>query len=58
MDLQPTLTGPTIDLRSLRPADFPALFAAASDPRTWVQHPESNRYTAEGHFGAGTRIRN
>ena len=47
MDLQPILTGPTIELRPLRLDDFPALFAAASDPLIWAQHPESNRYTLE-----------
>jgi RimJ/RimL family protein N-acetyltransferase len=28
----------------LRPDDFDALFAAASDPLIWEQHPESDRY--------------
>ncbi len=42
--LQPTLTGKLIELRPLTPADFDALFAAASDPLIWEQHPESNRY--------------
>jgi N-acetyltransferase len=46
-DLQPTLTGDLIELRPLTVADFDALFAAASDPRIWEQHPESDRYTRE-----------
>jgi N-acetyltransferase len=46
-DLQPTLTGTLIGLRPLTVADFDALFAAASDPRIWEQHPESDRYTRE-----------
>ncbi len=43
-DLQPTLAGTLLDLRPLRPDDFDALFAAASDPLIWEQHPESDRY--------------
>ncbi len=44
-DLQPTLKGRLLELRPLKPADFDALFAAASDPLIWEQHPESDRYT-------------
>jgi RimJ/RimL family protein N-acetyltransferase len=43
-DLQPTLKGELIELRPLRPQDFDALFFAASDPKIWEQHPESDRY--------------
>jgi len=43
-DLQPTLKGKLIELRPLRPQDFDALFSAASDPKIWEQHPESDRY--------------
>ena len=46
-DLQPTLTGELIELRPLRVDDFDALFAAASDPLIWEQHPESERYKRE-----------
>lgn len=46
-DLQPTLRGTLIELRPLRPADFEALYAAASDPLIWEQHPESDRWTRE-----------
>jgi len=43
-DLQPILKGELIELRPLRPQDFDALFSAASDPKIWEQHPESDRY--------------
>ena len=46
-DLQPHLTGERIALRPLVPADFDALFAAASDPLIWEQHPEPDRWTRE-----------
>ena len=43
-ELQPTLTGTLIELRPLRPEDFDRLFAVASDPLIWEQHPENDRY--------------
>jgi RimJ/RimL family protein N-acetyltransferase len=43
-DLQPILTGTLVEVRPLRLDDFDALFAAASDPLIWEQHPESNRH--------------
>jgi len=46
-DLQPTLHGDLVDLRPLRPDDFDALFAVASDPLIWEQHPERDRYKEE-----------
>jgi N-acetyltransferase len=46
-DLQPTLKGNLIELRPLRPQDFDALFSAASNPKIWEQHPESDRYQRE-----------
>jgi len=46
-DLQPTLHGNLIQLRPLKREDFDALFAAASDPLIWEQHPESDRYTRD-----------
>ena len=46
-DLQPTLRGKLIEVRPLRPDDFEALFAAASDPLIWEQHPDSDRYQKE-----------
>ncbi len=41
---QPTLEGALLRLRPLRADDFPALYAAASDPLIWEQHPQSERY--------------
>ena len=46
-DLQPTLEGELLALRPLRPEDFPRLFAVASDPLIWEQHPVRDRYTEE-----------
>jgi N-acetyltransferase len=43
-DRQPTLAGQLLELRPLRPDDWTALFAIASDPLIWEQHPESDRY--------------
>ena len=41
---QPTLTGELIELRPIRADDLPALYAVASDPLIWEQHPNSDRY--------------
>ena len=46
-DLQPTLKGELILLRPLRPEDFQDLFAVASDPLIWEQHPSNDRYKEE-----------
>jgi N-acetyltransferase len=46
-ELQPSLTGDRLHLRPLRPDDWDALLAAASDPQIWEQHPESDRYKPE-----------
>jgi RimJ/RimL family protein N-acetyltransferase len=46
-ELQPTLTGKLLELRPLKAADFEELFAAASDPLIWEQHPENTRYKKE-----------
>ena len=43
-DLQPVLRGELLWLRPLRADDWEALFAVASDPLIWEQHPESDRY--------------
>jgi len=43
-DPQPTLEGELLGLRPLRPDDFDALFAVASDPLIWEQHPASDRH--------------
>jgi RimJ/RimL family protein N-acetyltransferase len=41
---QPVLRGPLIELRPLRPDDWEALYAVASDPLIWEQHPANDRY--------------
>ncbi len=46
-DLQPTLRGALLELRPLRAEDFDALYAVASDPLVWEQHPSSDRYKEE-----------
>jgi len=44
-ELQPArLQGELLELRPLAPADFDALYAAASDPLIWEQHPEPDRH--------------
>jgi len=42
-DLQPILKGKLLELRPLRPGDFPDLYAVASDPLIWEQHPAKDR---------------
>jgi N-acetyltransferase len=46
-DLQPTLKGELTEIRPLVREDFDTLFAAASDPLIWEQHPENDRYKKE-----------
>jgi len=46
-DLQPTLKGDLLELRPLRPEDFEELYAVASDPLIWEQHPSRDRYKEE-----------
>jgi hypothetical protein len=48
-NLQPTLTGRLLQLRPLRPDDYDALYAVASDPLIWEQHPAKDR-CEEGVF--------
>ena len=43
-DLQPNLKGELVELRPISPEDWHALFAVASDPLIWEQHPERDRY--------------
>jgi RimJ/RimL family protein N-acetyltransferase len=43
-DLQPHLKSKLIELRPLAPDDWDDLFAVASDPLIWEQHPENDRY--------------
>jgi len=46
-DLQPVLKGQLLELRPLRPEDFDVLYAVASDPLIWEQHPANDRYKKE-----------
>jgi RimJ/RimL family protein N-acetyltransferase len=43
-ELQPHLTGDLLEVRPLNPEDWHALFAVASDPLIWEQHPAKDRY--------------
>jgi N-acetyltransferase len=43
-ELQPTLQGQLLTLRPLRAEDHDALYAVASDPLIWEQHPFKDRY--------------
>lgn len=47
IDLQPHLKGELVELRPLCEEDFDALFAVASDPLIWEQHPQHDRYKKE-----------
>jgi N-acetyltransferase len=47
MELQPHLIGELIELRPLNPDDWDDLFAVASDPLIWEQHPAPDRYKEE-----------
>jgi N-acetyltransferase len=44
-ELQPILRGALVELQPLRVTDFEALYAVASDPKVWEQHPNPDRYT-------------
>jgi RimJ/RimL family protein N-acetyltransferase len=46
-DFQPTLKGELVDLRPLQPDDFRDLYAVASDPLIWEQHPSPHRHEHE-----------
>lgn len=46
-DAQPVLRGSLVDLRPLQPGDFDALYAVASDPLIWEQHPNHDRWKRE-----------
>ncbi|HXB26122.1 MAG TPA: GNAT family N-acetyltransferase [Gemmatimonadaceae bacterium] len=50
-DLQPTLEGELVTLRPLRAEDFQDLYAVASDPLIWEQHPVSDRYKPDVFAG-------
>jgi RimJ/RimL family protein N-acetyltransferase len=49
IELQPTLRGELLEMRPLRSEDFDELFAVASDPLIWEQHPSRDR-GEEGPF--------
>jgi len=46
-DFQPTLKGELLEIRPLLAEDFHDLYAAASDPLIWEQHPVRDRYKEE-----------
>jgi len=47
-DHQPVLKGDLVELRPLRPEDNDALYAVASDPLIWDQHPDKSRHSKDG----------
>ncbi|MBK8723806.1 MAG: GNAT family N-acetyltransferase [Saprospiraceae bacterium] len=44
INIQPTLENEKILLSPLQDEDFEGLYAAASDPKIWEQHPNKNRW--------------
>lgn len=46
-DFQPTLTGGLLLVQPLVRSDFEALYAVASDPLIWEQHPAHDRWRPE-----------
>src|SRR5712664_71459 len=46
-ELKPHLVGELIEVRPLQPEDWENLFAVASDPLIWEQHPANDRYQEE-----------
>ncbi len=55
-ELQPVLQNELIRVEPLRPEDFESLYAVASDPLIWEQHPAKDRYKREvfeGYFKSG-----
>jgi RimJ/RimL family protein N-acetyltransferase len=47
LELQPTLTGEKTTLLPLKLSDFDKVYAVASDPLIWEQHPQRDRYKSE-----------
>jgi RimJ/RimL family protein N-acetyltransferase len=47
INLQPTLHGQYVHVRPLHEDDWTSLFAVASDPLIWAQHPAKDRYREE-----------
>lgn len=46
-DPKPTLKGTLIELHPMEAAHLEPLFAVASDPKIWEQHPKQDRYKRE-----------
>jgi RimJ/RimL family protein N-acetyltransferase len=46
-EFQPRLVGSLVQLRPLEEQDFEALYAVASDPLLWEQHPNKDRHQIE-----------
>lgn len=46
-NIQPILENDQVILYPLREADFDELYAAASDPKVWEQHPNKDRWQRE-----------
>ena len=46
-ELQPHLVGDLLEVRPLKSEDWESLFAVASDPLIWEQHPANDRYKEE-----------
>ncbi len=44
IERQPHLITPSLHLRPMRPGDWDALYAVASDPAIWAQHPAHDRW--------------
>jgi RimJ/RimL family protein N-acetyltransferase len=47
INIQPTLENDRVRIRPLLESDFEALYALASDPLVWAQHPNPDRYKVE-----------
>ena len=45
--IQPVLENESVILLPLQPADFDELYAVASDPKIWEQHPKKDRWRKE-----------
>ncbi|MEM7221177.1 MAG: GNAT family N-acetyltransferase [Pseudomonadota bacterium] len=43
-DDQPTLTSDLVSIRPIEATDLEGLYAPASDPRVWADHPAKDRY--------------
>lgn len=48
LDRKPVLVGDLVEVRPLRAEDFDDLWAVASDPLIWEQHPSKDRSTPDG----------